>query len=462
MTWAASPARELLRLAWPIAVSLLSFSTMTAVDTAFVGRLGAPALAAVGVGGSAILCVSSFGVAVFAAAKVQVGRCFGAGEPERAHVMLGAFLRLALLLGVLSGLVSFLVSRGLPQVHADPVAGRLCAEYTAIRSVEVPLALFSSALGQWRQAAGDSRTAMRAALLANVVNIPLNAVLIFVCGWGVVGAALATVLARSAEAAWLLWRQRREGLFWRRSSLRRALGVLRLGSTTGVERVLDMAVFLVLAALLARVSSVELAAHQIALQVAYFCFLPLIASGEAISVLTSQTRGAGAPAVQRRLLRVGFVSTQVFSSVAGLALVALSEVALRLFTTDAAVLASAARVVVWAALLQWLCAPFNVLKGLLRGVEDFHVVAWVAVGCAWLVSPPLTWLLAHQQGWGAAGAWIAMCVEVACGATLLLLRARRLGLLWGSAPQSAAQPAAQSAAQEARGAPREEGLDALP
>ena len=453
-------------MAWPIAVSLLSFSTMTAVDTAFVGRLGASALAAVGVGGSAILCVTSFGVAVFAAAKVQVGRRFGAGEPERAREMLGTFLRLALLLGVISGLVSFLVSRGLPQVHADPVAGRLCALYTAIRSVEVPLALASSSLGQWRQGAGDSRTAMRAALLANVVNVPLNAVFIFVCGWGVVGAALATVFARAAEAAWLLAGQRREGLFWRRSSFRRALGVLRLGSTTGVERVLDMAVFLVLAALLARVGSVELAAHQIALQVALFCFLPLIAFGEATSVLTSQARGAGAPAVQRRLVRAGFVTSLCFSSVAGLLLVVLSEAALRLFTTDAAVLASGGRVVVWAALLQWLCAPFNVLKGLLRGVEDFHVVAWVAVGCAWIVSPPLTWLLAHRHGWGAAGAWMAMCVEVACGVTLLLLRARRLGLLWSSASSSSAPSSAPSSAssapQEARGAPREESLDALP
>src|SRR5690606_8037913 len=144
---------------------------------------------------------------------------------------------------------------------------------------------------------------------------------------------------------------------------------------------LSMPAFLVLAPLLARLRSVVLAAHQIALQVALFSYLPLFAFGEQTEVLTSQPRGAGAPAVQRSLVRAGFVTSLCFSSVAGLLLVVLSEAALRLFTTDAAVLASGGRVVVWAALLQWLCAPFNVLKGLLRGVEDFHVVAWVAVGC---------------------------------------------------------------------------------
>lgn len=428
LTWAASPPRELVRLAWPIAVSLLSFSAMTAVDTAFVGRLGASALAAVGVGGSAIFCVTSFGVAVFAAAKVHAGRCFGAGETERAEAFLGAFLRLAVGLGVISGLVSYGVALLLPQVHADPQAGRLSADYTAIRSVGVPLALVSAAVGQWRQAFGDSRTAMRAALLANVVNVPLNAALIFGLGWGTIGAAWATVLARLVETTWLLWGQSREGLFWRRSDGGQALRVLRIGLTTGLERVLDMAVFLVLAGLLARVGSVELAAHQIVLQVAHFCFLPLIAFGEAISVLTSQARGAGEVGVQRRIVRFGFASSQVFSSMAALALLALTEPALRLFTDEATVLASGARVLLLAALLQWLWAPYNVLKGLLRGAEDFSVVAWVAVGCAWLVSPPLTWWLAWQLGWGAAGAWFALCVEVTCGGVILWLRARKLAI----------------------------------
>jgi MATE family multidrug resistance protein len=416
------------RLGWPIVVSLLSFSVMTAVDTAFVGRLGASALAATGVGGTAVFCVLSFGVAVFAAAKVRVGQLVGAGHPEQAHALLGAFLRLAVVVGVSSALLGCLVAQGLRYVHVDALAGKLSAEYAAVRSLSLPLALVSAALGQWRQGRGDSRTAMRAALLANAANVPLNALFIFGLGFGTLGAALATVLARGVEVGWLLHQQRAEGWFWERAGWADAWAVLRVGVTTGLERVLDVAAFLALAVLLARVSPVELAAHQVVLQVSHFCFLPLIALSEAISVLVAQARGAGRPELVPQLARHGYLLAQGVTTLAALLLLAVRGPVLGLFTHDVAILASGSRVVVLAALLQWLCAPFNVLKGTLRGSGDLTVVAWVSVGCAWLLSPPLTWLFSWRFGWGAAGAWTALCIEVTCGVLLLWTRMRRLAV----------------------------------
>lgn len=429
LPWSTAPSRELVRLAWPIVVSLLSFSVMTAVDTAFVGRLGASALAATGVGGTAVFCVLSFGVAVFAAAKVKVGQLVGAGHPEGARALLGAFLRLALVLGVGSALLGCLVAQGLRFVHVDPLAGRLSAEYATVRSFSLPLALVSAAVGQWRQGRGDSRTAMRAALVANAVNVPFNALFIFGLGLGTLGAALATVLARGVEVVWLLRQQRAEGLFWDRAGRADAWAVLRVGMTTGVERVLDVAAFLALAVLLARVSPVELAAHQVVLQISHFCFLPLIALSEAISVLVAQARGAGRPELVPALMRHGYLLAQTATTVTAIALLTVRTPVLSLFTDDAGILASGSRVLLLAALLQWLCAPFNVLKGTLRGCGDLTVVAWVAVGCAWLLSPPLTWLFSWRVGWGAAGAWAALCIEVTCGVLLLWTRVRQLGVL---------------------------------
>lgn len=428
LTWAEAPARELVRLAWPIVVSLLSFSLMTAIDTAFVGRLGPSALAATGVGGSAVYCVLSFGVAVFAAAKVRVGKFVGAGERERAEAELGAFLRLALGLGVASALSGCVVAQGLHFVHVDPVAGRLSVGYATVRSLSLPLALLSAAIGQWRQALGDSRTAMRAALIANAANVPLNAWFIFGLELGTQGAAWATVLARAVELGWLFGLQRREGLHWSGAKTRDGLSVLRIGLTTGLERVLDMAAFLALAVLLARVSPVELAAHQVVLQVTHFCFLPLIALNEALSVLVAQALGAGRREVLRTLVRNAFLLTQGVATVAALVMFVVRGFVLSVFTTDADVLGSGEKVLLIAALLQWLCAPYNVLKGTLRGSGDLNFVAWVAVGCAWLCTPPLTWLFSWQLGWGAAGAWVALCLEVTCGAFLLAARARRLAL----------------------------------
>ena len=75
--------RELVSLAWPITVSTLSFTVMTVVDTAFVGRLGPAALAGVGLGGIALWTVVCFGFGLLRAVKVLVSQGVGAGEQEQ-------------------------------------------------------------------------------------------------------------------------------------------------------------------------------------------------------------------------------------------------------------------------------------------------------------------------------------------------------------------------------------------
>ena len=79
--------RELVQLAWPITVSTLSFTVMTVVDTAFVGRLGPASLAGVGLGGIALWTVICFGFGLLRAVKVLVAQGVGAGAPGR-HVLL--------------------------------------------------------------------------------------------------------------------------------------------------------------------------------------------------------------------------------------------------------------------------------------------------------------------------------------------------------------------------------------
>ena len=79
-TATGSVFRELVRLAWPITVSTLSFTVMTVVDTAFVGRLGPASLAGVGLGGIALWTVICFGFGLLRAVKVLVAQGVGAGE----------------------------------------------------------------------------------------------------------------------------------------------------------------------------------------------------------------------------------------------------------------------------------------------------------------------------------------------------------------------------------------------
>jgi Na+-driven multidrug efflux pump len=93
-----------------------------------------------------------------------------------------------------------------------------------------------------------------------------------------------------------------------------------------------------------------------------------------------------------------------------------------LFTPDVSVIEIGSSTLAVAALLQLLNAVYNHFKGVLRGRSVFRVVAYVTTGCAWVITPPFTYLIGVRAGWGAPGALAVLCVEVTLG--LLLLGAK--------------------------------------
>lgn len=424
LRWKQKPGPELVRLAWPIVVSLISYSVMTLVDTLFVARLGAASLAAVGLGGMAVFSVLIFGMGVFSGAKIRVSEAVGAGQRRGLDAQLGGFLRLALALGVTSTLVAVGVATLLPRISEGAEAGELAQSYCAIRSFAIPAALLTQAIAQYRQALGDSQSAMRAAVLANLANIPLNALLIFGLGWGSDGAALATVLSRLVELVALLRVQRREGLGWAAGSLREAAGALRYGLAMGIERWLDVAAFSLLVALLARMGEVELAAHQIGIQIMHFAFLPMIALSDAVSVLVAQAAGAREAHAARYVMSYALKLGLAYSACFALCLTLLDTLLIGLFSGEPELVATTRKVLWVGALLQLLHVSYVLTRGALRGLGDLRFVAWVTVGCAWLFTPPLTWAFGVALGLGAQGGWLALCVEVLAGLCLVVYRLR--------------------------------------
>src|SRR5262245_50448447 len=82
LSWERRPVRELLRLAWPITVSRLSYSVMTLVDTVVVGRLGTTAIAGVGLGGTTAFALLCFWFGLLRGTKTLVSQAVGAGRHD--------------------------------------------------------------------------------------------------------------------------------------------------------------------------------------------------------------------------------------------------------------------------------------------------------------------------------------------------------------------------------------------
>jgi MATE family multidrug resistance protein len=418
LRWKQKPVPELVRLAWPLAVSMLSYSIMTLVSTLFVGRLGASALAGVGLGGIASFGLIGFGFGMLRAVKVVVSQATGAGRRSEIPAYVAAGVVLAVALGILAiGLGRWLVVV-IPGFAATPEAGAHAAHYLSLRNLGAPFALIAILLREARYGLGDSRSPLRSALAANLTNVALDVLFILVLGWGVTGAGAATAVGHLVEAT-LLWRASRDpGIGFSRARKKHVFHLLRLGLPLGFQFLLEIGAFSVLVVMLGRLSDLDLAAHQIALQMTHISFLPALAVGEAASILVGQAVGAGEDGLVKSLGRKALFVGAIYTGVCG-TLIAST------FTKDTAVIALAAKLLCVAALFQVFDAANVVARCVLRGTGDVRFPAVVAVVTAWLCTPTFTWVLGYHFGLGAVGGWIGLCVEIVIGSILLWVRVER-------------------------------------
>src|SRR5258706_3467248 len=394
--WNDQPLRELVRLAWPMTVSMVSYSVMTLVDTLLLGHIGRAQLAGVGLAGISSFVLVCFSFGLLQGDKVLVSQAIGAGRPEEGRAYLGGAISLALGIGVLTVALGQLLAVFIGHLAATEAAAEAARTYLRLRILGAPLVLVYAALREVRQAEGDSRTPMLATVAANIVNTSLAVFFIFVLKKGVAGAACATLIAHGVEAGIMVLSQRSRG--WGFSRMRRAhlVELLRVGVPTGLQFTLEVGAFATLTMMISLFSEVEMASHQIALQVIHFSFLPAVAMGEAAAVLAGQAVGAGRYELVNRVARmaVGICAVYAFVCTAAFALAAGPLV--ESFTPDHAVILQATTLLHIAAVFQLFDAANIVARCTLRGAGDVRDSAVAGGVTSWVCTPPLAWLLCRH------------------------------------------------------------------
>lgn len=416
---------ELARLSWPIAISMLSFGVMTLVDTLFVGRLGPAALAGVGLAGTATFALLCFSMGLLRGVKVLVSQSVGAGQRGELGSHLGAGIAVALALGLVTVLAGRALAELLPHLAASVPAGVHARTYLGIRVLGAPMVLAFVALREYRYGEGDTRSPMIAALVGNAANIALNWLFVIHLRWGVAGSAWSTVIGHAVELGVVVLAQSRHGFPIRRTRARHLLELWRIGVPTGLQFLLEMGSFALLTTIVSLLGEIEMAAHQIALQVIHFSFLPTLALAEAGSVLAGQAVGADEDALVRRIARLGLAAAALYTGLCTLGFTLLGAPIVASFTDDPALAATALGLLRVAAIFQVADGAAAVARGVLRGAGDVRVPAMLGIGCAWLCTPPLAWVLGRELGLGALGGWIGLCAEILLLAALCWARLER-------------------------------------
>ncbi|WP_222269614.1 MATE family efflux transporter [Modestobacter marinus] len=403
-------------LAAPALVVLAAEPLYLLVDTAVVGNLGTVPLGGLAVGGgllayvAALLNFLAYGTTARAARRAGAGDRAGAVAEgvQATWLALGLGVGLAVLFQVLAGPLTRLLAGG-----AGPVA-TAGEQWLRVGSLGLPLLLLALAGNGWLRGVQELRRPVRFVLAGSLVSLVLCPLLVHPAGFGLVGSALANV-AGQAVAAMLFVRAlvrdvRGAGLDWR-PRLPALRGQLVLGRDLLLRAAVLQFAFAAAAAVVARSGTAELGAHQVALQLWMFLALVLDAYAIAAQTLVGHALGAGRPDVARSTaVRVSWWGLGTGIVVAAL-LLALRPVLPPLFTDDPAVLAQAAVVWWFLALMQPLAGVVFALDGVLMGAGDVGYLRTVTLGSALLGFVPLS-LLSGWLDWGLAGVWTGLTLFI--------------------------------------------------
>jgi putative MATE family efflux protein len=417
--------REIAGLALPALGSLAAEPLYLLVDTAIVGHLGRPQLAALGIaitilgGLFAIFNFLQYGT------TAQVARAGGAGEEQTARRLGAQAVWLSLAFGVaVSALVALLAPQLVSLMGGEGEAADYAVTYLRIAAIGFPAAFLALGAQGYLRGVADLRTPLVILIAANVANVILEVLFVYGFGWGIEGSAWGTAIAQlGMGVAFVVVVLRRLEAGEARLRIALARRVLSLGKWIFIRTTALMSSFVLAGAVATRFGDSAIAAHQIAFQLWVFLALVLDSVAIAGQIIVGRELGAG-----RRDAAYGASERMIWSSVAlggvfAALMLVLAGVLPRAFTSDASVLDEAALLWPLFALMQPLNGAVFALDGILIGASDGPFLA-LSMVFAFLACVAVL-LAALEADWGIRGVWAALVVLIVVRLTLMATRFRR-------------------------------------
>jgi len=377
--------------------------------------------------GTSVVLDRQMGVVL--AVSPVVGQLFGAGKLAAAGDQLHQGLWLALLLSVPGSALLVFPQVFLWLAQATPEMAQGVRGYLLTLAVSLPAALLFTVYRAFNTAISRPKAVMALQLAGLALKLPLSAALVFgLPGWGVpelgvTGCGLATAIAMWAQllaGAWVLRRDRHYDRFelWGRGlhapHQAALLGLLRLGVPMGLAILVEVSAFSFMALFIARLGTVPVAGHQIAMNLVSLLFMLPLSLANAGSTLVAQRVGAGDAADAKRLGWHAVLLGAGLAALVSTAVYAGRTQVVALYTANAAVATAALPLLTWLALFHVTDAIQTIAAFVLRAWRIAVVPMLIYAGTLWAVGLGGGYALAFNWGGevplalrGATGFWMA-------------------------------------------------------
>ena len=450
---------------WILAVPVLIQQTMAALvgttDTLLAGNLppgtAGAALDGVGFGATFMWVASIVLMGLGIGAQAIIARAMGSGDLDEARVAGGTAVAASVFAGLIGGVAVW---------SAGPVAAqwmgladdslRYATEYIRIIAISMPLMSVMTVGGMALHGAGETTSPSTIAVAVNVVNVLFSWALSGVTvsfgsatlanpfpldptAWGVWGISAGTAISYAVGGAWTLWvllrgvkdfRVGAADLRPERSMLRRivSLGVPNMleGATMWATTSIGVTKFIGIVAEQQGGAAGPVkglfGAHMVTVRWESFSFLPGFAMGTAAGALAGQYLGAGSVPLARRAIWACLWVAMAIMGALGIVFMVAGEPLARLMSRDPVILAEVPRTLFICGIIQVFFAMGLVIRQGLKGCGDAKGTFRVTLISTVLVRVPLAYLCGVVLGWGLAGIWIGLCIELAVRGLLFLGR----------------------------------------
>ena len=432
-----------LKLAYPVILGMVGHTLVGLIDDIMVGKIGTTELAAVSLGNSFLFIAMSLGIGFSTAITPLVAESDGEGNIAKGKAAFKHGLLLCTFLGLaLFGLMLFLKPLMYRMQQPEAVVALAIPYLEIVAFSLIPMVMFQ-AFKQFSDGLSQTKYAMWATLLANVINIVLNYLLIYgKLGFpemGIIGAAIGTLISRIVMLVfiWLLLRSKKKfqpyvtNLDFTIIKVSVIKKITSLGVPSAMQMFFEVAIFTSAIWLSGVLGSNAQAANQIALKLSSLTFMVGMGLSVAAMIRVGNQKGLQNFKELRRVAFSIFLLTFFIEIIFAVIFVACYRIFPDLFVNynNIADLDNTIEVVKIASTLLLIAAVFQISDGIqvvvlgaLRGLQDVKTPTLLIFISYWMVGFPVSYYLGLHTEFKSSGVWLGLLAGLSVAAVLLFIR----------------------------------------
>lgn len=424
-------------LAWPVTVSQVGHIMVAVADSVMVGRLGSIPLAAVSLANGIFAVIMVFGIGLAFGITPLIANADGA----KSHEKISPVVQAGFWINTFAGLILFLMVLAgtylLPYLGQDPEVVQKSTHYLRILGFSMLPFLVFFTFKQYAEGLSNTREAMYITVSVNLLNVLLNYLLIF-GKWGfpalgIDGAGYATLISRVVMAFAMYVFVKKAKLFSHIPLNLKLIGVqwnqakqiLKIGIPTGLQYIFEVSAFAMAAVFIGMVSATQLAAHQIALNLASITYMAATGLAATATIRMGNQLGMKSLSGLKLALKTIIIMTIGIMGLSGIVLLIFHKSLPYFYTDEVAVTAIASTLIIVAVFFQISDGLQAVALGALRGMADVKIPTYITLAVYWGLALPGAYLFGVHWGYGALAVWYFLASGLTLSALLLLWRIKR-------------------------------------